>query len=132
MSFIPQTLLGLPAPLQEGEIDMSHELTGPSQTDGSPVLMQVTGPTKPKVNEDEGNIYYVNVIPDDIQAQDLLTARSKDCQIASSFWSAKATEGADAATQKGTLPQAADNASITKRSNYRIQVFEYAIQHSIW
>jgi len=130
---ITATQLGLPAPLQKGEVSLSFDTPGPSKArSASNVLKSAADGTTPPANPDEGSIYYINAIPDIPEASSQLESRQQDTELASSFWSAKATESADLKIKEGKLSTAQDGDSIIKKTNYRIQVIEHAIQHSGW
>jgi hypothetical protein len=130
MSTITQTLLGLPEPLAKNEISLSTDVVE-EKPSAARAMGLAAGEAPPK--EEESNIFYINIVPKlNPEAKDLLDARQKDVEDATSFWHLKATEAADTKRDQGKLPSTSDPEYRVKMDNYRIQVTEYCLNHSAW
>jgi hypothetical protein len=114
-----QNLLGFPS-AENGTLSLSVDV----DENAAPVSR---GPT----NADDGNIIYVNVIPEIPEAKALLAQSQKEVELASSFWSLKATEAVDDKVREGNFPMTDNNVEI-KKNNYKLQAMDDAIQHSGW
>lgn len=134
-STITQTHIGLPAPLSEDAVNLGLDGSKNGSSNGRSMRMTALadGPTPPDPStEDQGNIFYINAIPDLPEAKDMLKSLQADTDLSSSFWSSKATESSDIKIKEGKLPSDSSGDSVIKRTNYRIQVIEAALQRSGW
>ncbi|KAJ3573896.1 hypothetical protein NPX13_g4542 [Xylaria arbuscula] len=116
-----QTLLGLPEPLEKGSVSLSFDVKKTASASGVATTTTV---------EDE-NIIYVDIIPTAPEAAAMLQECQNDVGLTSSFWSLKATEAVDAKVAEGKIPKTDADFEI-KKSNFKIRVMEYGIQHSGW